>query len=97
MDCLSSAVTRDAAEVARNLYADLRDWDAVLAALRGAGFSVVDAIKATRVVKRVSFREAKELVHTSAAWQDRRPDFDALHDDIVAAVCALRDSNGCGE
>jgi hypothetical protein len=63
-----------------------RDWDHVLAQLRADGFSPVEAIKITRVVRQVSLADAKRIVHESSAWADAREQFDALHDVALAAV-----------
>ena len=62
------------------------DWDQALAELRAEGFSPVDAIKITRVVRRVTLAEAKRIVHESSAWADARDSFDDLHEVAVAAV-----------
>jgi hypothetical protein len=63
-----------------------RDWDHVLAQLRADGFSPVDAIKITRIVRQVSLGEAKSIVHDSAAWADARELFDDLQENALAAL-----------
>jgi hypothetical protein len=63
-----------------------RDWDHVLAQLRADGFSPVEAIKITRVVRQVSLADAKRIVHESSAWADARDSFEDLHDVALAAI-----------
>jgi ribosomal protein L7/L12 len=63
-----------------------RDWDHVLAQLRADGFSPVDAIKITRVVRQVSLADAKRIVHESSAWADVRESFEKLQESALAAV-----------
>jgi len=63
-----------------------RDWDHVLAQLRADGFSPVEAIKITRVVRQVTLAEAKRIVHESSAWADARDAFDDLQDVALAAA-----------
>jgi len=63
-----------------------RDWDHVLAQLRADGFSPIEAIKITRVVRQVSLAEAKRIVHQSSAWADARDSFEELHDAALTAV-----------
>jgi hypothetical protein len=81
-------MNRDVLERAKTLQDEGRDWEYVLAALRTDGFSIIDAIKATRVIQGVSLRTAKGIVHRSAAWDDRRTDFDAFHEDVANAFRA---------
>ena len=56
------------------------DWNVVLAQLRADGFTPAEVVKITRAVLHVPVGEAKVIVHSSAAWADRRDDFDALHE-----------------
>jgi ribosomal protein L7/L12 len=62
------------------------DWARVLTQLRANGFTPVESIKVTRAVLNVTLGEAKRIVHDSAAWADARPTFEALHDELAAAV-----------
>jgi ribosomal protein L7/L12 len=63
-----------------------RDWDDVLVQLRSDGFSPIDAIKITRVVRQVGLGEAKRIVHDSSAWADARELFDDLQENALAAL-----------
>jgi len=63
-----------------------RDWDHVLAQLRTDGFSPIEAIKITRIVRQVSLAATKRIVHESSAWADAPDSFDDLHDVAVAIV-----------
>lgn len=65
------------------------EWDAVLDQLRSGGFSPIEMIKITRVVRHVSLAHAKEIVHHSVAWSDARKDFEALHDVVEEAAGQL--------
>ena len=75
--------------ITTHTVADRGDWERVLAQLRADGFSPVESIKITRAVLQVSLGEAKQIVHLSRAWADRRADFEQLHD---LASSALQDS-----
>jgi ribosomal protein L7/L12 len=68
-----------------------RDWDNVLVQLRSDGFSPIDAIKITRVVRQVGFGEAKRIVHDSSAWADARASFEDLQETALAALQDRRD------
>jgi ribosomal protein L7/L12 len=71
---------------ARELLDDEHDIEQVLRFLRAAGFGMIDSIKATMALTGVPLGEAKRLVHTSAAWADRRAEHDALHRAVAEAV-----------
>jgi ribosomal protein L7/L12 len=68
------------------IRSDGQEWEQVLAQLRDEGFTVIESIKVTRAVLRVTLGEAKQIVHRSAAWADRRQGFEQLHDVVSDAV-----------
>lgn len=55
----------------------------VLRSLRSNGFSVLDAIKVMMRLTGVSLAEAKQVVHTSEVWSDRRAMHDAFHHGLI--------------
>jgi len=60
--------------------------EAFLSALRGNGFGKVDCIRALRQMSDISLREAKEIVHCSAVWADRRAADDDFHEAAYQAL-----------
>ena len=62
------------------------DWDSVLKKLRDEDFSKIDCIVAIREIEMIPLGEAKEMVHFSPAWEDRREQDDQFHDDLIDAV-----------
>jgi hypothetical protein len=56
--------------------------DQGIAELRTAHASVIDCIKAVRVVLLCDLGEAKRIVHCSSAWEDSREKHDRFHDEI---------------
>jgi hypothetical protein len=71
---------------ARELLDDEHDVEQVLRFLRAGGFGMTDSIKATMALIGAPLGEAKRLVHTSAAWADRRAEHDAFHSALVEAA-----------
>lgn len=62
------------------------DLEEVLRFLRANGFSVIDSIKATMELTGASLATAKETVHRSEAWRDRRGTHDEFHRTLVEDV-----------
>ena len=75
--------------IARDRLRAGRDLDEVLRLLRANGFTMIDSIKATMELKGVSVAEAKEIVHASGAWSDRREAHDAFHRALEETVEAV--------
>ena len=71
---------------AAELRANDGDWDAVLKQLRDDGFSKIECILAIRDIEKIPTGEAKEMVHFSSAWEDRREQDEQFHDDLIEAV-----------
>jgi len=84
------AIQRELSEVARTMLASGADWEAVLTELRRLGASPIASIKIVRDVKGVSLRDAKEAVHFSGAWADRRVAHEALHAHVRSAAAVFR-------
>jgi len=81
---------RELLEVARAMLGAGSDWEAVLPELRRLGASPIGSIKVVRILKGVSLREAKEVVHFSAAWTDRREAHEQVHAQALGAVAIFR-------
>ena len=77
-------------EVARTMLASGADWEAVLTELRRLGASPIASIKVVRDLKGVSLGDAKEAVHFSRAWADRRVAHEKLHARTQCAAAVLR-------
>ncbi|MDE0803658.1 MAG: hypothetical protein OSA99_10075 [Acidimicrobiales bacterium] len=73
------SATSDASRRAGDLLTDLHLWDTVLEQLREEGFSQAQSIKATVERLGVPLADAKQIVHLSAAWADRRSSNDEFH------------------
>jgi ribosomal protein L7/L12 len=65
--------------LAAGLDRDGRDLDSVLRALRDKGANVIDSIRVMRELKGWPLAQAKDIVHSSAAWSDLRDFHDELH------------------
>ena len=76
------------------LTRELRDAgkspEEILAELRLRCPSPIQSIKAISRGFGLDLGEAKNLVHNSAAWSDRREEFDKLHDDVEEAARTSR-------
>lgn len=66
-------------ETARTVLEGGADWEATLAELRRLGASPIASIKVVRELKGISLGEAKDAVHFSRAWADRRVIHEGLH------------------
>lgn len=64
-----------------SLWKTRESTDAFLNALRGRGAFEIECIKAIRRLKGCSLGEAKEIVHFSRTFSDRRGMNDRLHED----------------
>lgn len=82
---INPALTQRIAEMFRSGAAQ----EDVLLAMRRAGLNQIESIKLLRDNTGVTLAEAKEITHLSAASQDRRISFDALHDVASDALAEL--------
>jgi hypothetical protein len=73
-----------------NRFDEGNSIEEVLRYLRSNGFSVLDSIKVTMRLTGVSLAEAKQVVHTSEAWSDRRAMHDAFHRGLIGETESLR-------
>jgi hypothetical protein len=74
-----------------------QDIEDVLRFLRSEGCTIIDSIKLTKLLTGMSLGAAKELVHTSQAWRDRREANDRFHDvleDVAKDAVAAGPGNG---
>ena len=69
----------------RRLHAEGQPLEEILGVLRTRSESIIDSIKVVRVLTGWSLTEAKPFVHESAAWADRRDEFDRLHAELARA------------
>jgi ribosomal protein L7/L12 len=67
------------------LRAEGRDFDEILVALRARSESIIQSMKVVRALTGWRLREVKLFVHHSAAWADRREEFEALHAALARA------------
>ena len=58
------------------------DLEHLLQFLRQRECSIVDSIKALMYKHELSLQEAKQIVHLSKTWSDRREQYDQLHDQL---------------
>jgi ribosomal protein L7/L12 len=83
---------RTALETARERFVIDGDLEAVLRFLRENGCSIIESIKATMELTGAPLAAAKETVHGSDAWRDRRGAHDEFHrtlaEDVEADVMA---------
>ena len=73
----------------RRLHSEGRPLEEILVALRARSESINESMKVVRALTGWSLREAKPFVHESAAWADRRDEFDRLHAELAQAWMEL--------
>lgn len=76
-------------KIALNSRAKLRKGqsvDDIIKAGRDEGCSKVDCIKLLTDIGNINLLKAKELVHGSAVWADRKAGDDAFQDRLIKAV-----------
>jgi hypothetical protein len=69
----------------------------VLSFLRGSGCSKLESIAVVASCSEIGLARAKEVVHLSAVWNDRRVSDDALHETTVNAISAFKSDSRVGE
>ncbi|HTJ31453.1 MAG TPA: hypothetical protein VL346_13195 [Acidobacteriaceae bacterium] len=57
-----------------------RGYEAALKFLRDSNYDQIDSIKVMRSAKNISLKQAKELVHYSRPWEDRRAAAEDIHE-----------------
>lgn len=62
------------------------DVESVIGYLRASGCSKIDSIAVLVAAHGIGLAEAKEIVHLSATWADRRVLDDEFHEDISRAL-----------
>lgn len=76
----------EAIALAARLAREGRDAEAIIAALKERGVSILDTIAVFREVEGLSLGEAKAKVHFSRAWAAEREGFDRLHETATSAA-----------
>ena len=77
--------TPDAASVAecRQLKQAGADRERIIAFLRSRGLSRIETIAVLREAYDISLKQARQAVHVSAAWTDRRQADDETHERLA--------------
>ena len=73
------------AECRRRLEAG-EDIEAIVRCLRASGCSKIDSIAVLNRASGIGLAKAKEVVHFSAIWADRKASDEKFHEDIVDAL-----------
>jgi ribosomal protein L7/L12 len=68
------------------LYAANEPIDKILALLKEQGVSKIDRIRDLRTSLGFGLSDAKDVVHRSRVWEDRRDSEDAFHDRVIAII-----------
>jgi len=63
-----------------------KDVESIIGHLRASGCSKIDTIAVVTGALGIGLAEAKEIVHLSAIWADRRASDDKFHEDISSAL-----------
>jgi len=75
----------------RRLLADGNTLDQSLAALRTKGASIIGCIYAVKKFRDCDLSEAKQMVHLSPAWADRREEHDKFHAEMMEEIANKMD------
>lgn len=78
----------------RRLLADGKTLDQSLAALRAKGAGVIACIFAVKKFRDCDLAEAKEIVHFSPAWADRREEYDEFHAELEEIAKKIDEEGG---
>jgi ribosomal protein L7/L12 len=68
-------------------------YEAALQYLRDRNYDQIDSIKVIRSAEGLTLKEAKELIHYSRTWEDRRVAAEAIHKAAFEAFDELRREN----
>ena len=84
---LRPSMTREKwiAECRRRLEAG-EDVESIIRYLRASGGSKIDSIAVLKGTRSIGLAKAKEIVHFSATWADRKALDEKIHEDIVDAL-----------
>lgn len=63
--------------------------DDIIAFMRAQGHGKIESIKVLHDLRKLTLAQAKNIVHFSPAWEDRREADDALHEDVARAVSEI--------
>ena len=66
------------------LWAESENREAFLRRLRELGAEKIESIRSVRRLANISLGEAKEVVHFSRTWADRRAADDEFHESVIA-------------
>jgi len=78
----------------RRLLADGNTLDQSLAALRAKGAGIIACIFAVKQFRDCDLAEAKEIVHFSSAWADRREEYDKFHAELEEFAKKMDEQSG---
>jgi hypothetical protein len=78
----------------RQLLADGNTLDQSLAALRAKGVGIIACIFAVKKFRECDLVEAKEIVHFSSAWADRREEYDRFHAELEEIAEKIDEQSG---
>ena len=73
-------------EVSRARYAKGEDIESLLKFLRSSGCSRIDSIAVIAKACNTGLAKAKELVHFSSAWNDRRTADEKFQENLIDAI-----------
>jgi ribosomal protein L7/L12 len=76
-------------EIATELKRQGTPPEEILISLRDEGSTIIESIKVMRELHGLSLGDAKDFVHVSRAWADRRELHDAVHERAIEAVADL--------
>jgi ribosomal protein L7/L12 len=72
----------------------VKDPEPTIAHLRAEGFSKIDSIKELRNRLGIPLGDAKEFVHYSPTWADRRKSDDEFHKLVIRTFTTEEERNG---
>jgi ribosomal protein L7/L12 len=85
-------ISEETIERCRQMLAEGKSVDTVLAYLRATNVSKIASMQVLMTVMNVSLKQAKEMVHLSTVWSDRRQRDDAFHDSLIVEAEKLQKS-----
>lgn len=66
------------------------DVESIIEYLRASGCSKIESIAALTGALGIGLAKAKEIVHLSATWADRRASDERFHEDIVGTLTSKK-------
>lgn len=79
-------------EETSQIWGHAADCEEFLSRLRERGAHKLESIRSLRMLGKMSLGEAKEAVHFSSAWADRRASDDEFHDLLIHACHEMTES-----